>query len=73
MLYFYSLPFSIYLYQENCFTKCDTCTMVKNEVHNTGDPERRKHFREILDKHNHKAADVNEIQVHTGVTSEASA
>jgi hypothetical protein len=38
--------------QEGRFTKCDTCTLVKNELQKTTDPERRKHYAGVLEKHN---------------------
>ena len=38
--------------QESRFTKCDTCTLVKNELQKTTDSERRKYYADILEKHN---------------------
>ena len=35
--------------QENRFTRCDTCTMVKNELQLTTDPE---NLSKLLEEHN---------------------
>lgn len=37
--------------QENRFAKCDTCCLLKDEKSKTVDPERRKAFQALLDKH----------------------
>ena len=43
---------NIIIVQESRFTKCDTCTLVKNELQKTTDSERRKYYAGVLEKHN---------------------
>ena len=37
--------------QENRFVKCDTCSVLKDEMSKTVDPERRKAMQVLLDQH----------------------
>ena len=45
--------------QENRFTRCDTCTMVKNEIQLTTDSDKRDMLSKLLEKHNAMQTYVN--------------
>ena len=40
------------LLQENRFTKCDVCSMIKRELEKTMDRVKREHLNSILEEHN---------------------